>query len=368
MKNYQDDRRCVLTLDAGGTNFVYSAIRGYREITDTVRMSAEPNNLKQCLDNIIGGFKKVQKQLNVQPDAISFAFPGPADYKSGIIGNLPNFPAFKGDVALGPLLEEELDLPVYINNDGRLFALGEAVHGFKPYVNHLLEQHNITQRYRNLIGITIGTGLGGGIVCNGVLCDGDNFAGGEVWLFDNKRNPGTYAEEGASIRAVQHRYAMINKSSQLKTPKEIYEIGIGERQGNVEAAKKAYRELGEVAGNVIANTVTLIDGLVVIGGGLAKAHELFFPALLNELNGTFKTSNNKLISRLDVTAFNLKEEEDKKSFLDRKNITISIPGSDKTVSYDPTKRIAVGTTQLGTSKAVAIGAYHTALQKLDNGC
>ena len=91
------------------------------------------------LSNIFGGFDDVKRSLQEPPTAISFAFPGPADYPSGIIGDLGNLPEFRGGVALGPALEERFQMPVFINNDGDLFAYGEAIAGFLPYVNHLLE-------------------------------------------------------------------------------------------------------------------------------------------------------------------------------------------------------------------------------------
>ena len=75
-----------------------------------------------------------------KPVAISFAFPGPADYPNGIIGGyLPNFPSFREGVALGPFLEAKFGIPVYINNDGDLFAYGEALGGALPEVNARLE-------------------------------------------------------------------------------------------------------------------------------------------------------------------------------------------------------------------------------------
>ena len=64
-------------------------------------------NLEQCLGQLSTGFSRIREQLTEAPVAISFAFPGPADYPAGIIGNLPNFPSFRGGVALGPYLEEK---------------------------------------------------------------------------------------------------------------------------------------------------------------------------------------------------------------------------------------------------------------------
>ena len=74
-------------------------------------------NLEQCLGQLATGFSRIREQLTEAPVAISFAFPGPADYPAGIIGNLPNFPSFRGGVALGPYLEEKFGIPVFINND-----------------------------------------------------------------------------------------------------------------------------------------------------------------------------------------------------------------------------------------------------------
>ena len=106
----------------------------------------------------------MKKLLPEPPVAISFAFPGPADYKNGIIGDLPNFPAFRGGVALGPFLQKHFDIPVYINNDGDLFAYGEALAGALPELNAAIKAAGGTKQYKNLLGITFGTGFGGGVV------------------------------------------------------------------------------------------------------------------------------------------------------------------------------------------------------------
>ena len=104
MRDYRADQRVVMTLDAGGTNFVFSAMRGGEEIVEPVHQSACVDSQSRCLAQIAAGFRAVKAQLQEEPVAISFAFPGPADYPAGIIGDLPNFPAFRGGVALGPFL------------------------------------------------------------------------------------------------------------------------------------------------------------------------------------------------------------------------------------------------------------------------
>ena len=92
---YKHDQRIVLTLDAGGTNFVFSAIRECKEIVTPVCLPAASDNLDKCLSALLKGFSLVKDQLEDTPVAISFAFPGPADYNNGIIGVLRNFPAFR---------------------------------------------------------------------------------------------------------------------------------------------------------------------------------------------------------------------------------------------------------------------------------
>jgi glucokinase len=285
----------------------------------------------------------------------------------GIIGDLGNLPGFRGGVALGPMLEQKFGIPTFINNDGDLFVYGEAIAGFLPYVNGLLEKAGSPKRYKNLFGVTLGTGFGGGIVRNGELFLGDNSMAGEVWVLRNKLRPETNAEEGASIRAVRRVYA--EKAGipfeQAPEPKDIFEIGTGVKPGKKAAAVEAFRQLGEVVGDAMAHALTLVDGLGVIGGGISGASPLFLPALVGELNGSYVNPKGDKFRRLASVAFNLEDPKQLKSFLKGETRTITVPGSKKKVQYDPLQRIGVGMSRLGTSEAVAIGAYAFALRKLD---
>ena len=79
----------ILSLDAGGTNFIFSAIKDGKIIDKNVEIklsNENKNNLDSCLNLIIDGFQKIKEISNEKVDAISFAFPGPADYRLGIIG------------------------------------------------------------------------------------------------------------------------------------------------------------------------------------------------------------------------------------------------------------------------------------------
>ncbi len=366
--NANTDKRIVMTLDAGGTNFRFSAIRGNKPVTETVSMPSNGDNLDKCLANIVEGFSQVKKQCPAAPVAISFAFPGPADYPAGIIGDLGNLPAFRGGIALGPMLKKKFGLPTFINNDGDLFVYGEAIAGFLPYINGLLKKTGSPKRFNNLFGVTMGTGFGGGIVRNGELFIGDNSMAGEVWLLRNKLNPTMNAEEGSCIRAVRRAYAEATgiPFDQAPDPKDIEAIAFGKAEGNRAAATNAYRRLGEVAGDAMGNALTLIDGLAVIGGGVSKGYKLFLPALVDELNSNYTGPSGNQFHRLASKAFNLEDAKQLKKFLKGEAKEILIPGTKQKVKYDPLQRVGVGMSRLGTSEAVAIGAYAFALQKLDN--
>jgi glucokinase len=362
------DERVVLTLDAGGTNFVFNAFRGGKPISKGVRKDANADHLERCLANMKAGFREVMEEIEELPVAISFAFPGPADYTKGIIDNSNNLPAFKGGVPLKSILEEEFGLPVFINNDGDLFAYGEALGGILPEVNAKLKATGSPKRYSNLVGFTLGTGFGGGFVSNGQLITGDNVTAAEVWLFSNRHNPEVNAEDIVSIRSVQRVYAAeagIDYPNEL-VPKDIYEIAKGVREGNKKAALKAYEETGRALGDTVANVLTFIDGIAVIGGGITGASDLYMPAVMKELNFKFHPSNAEELPRLVQKVFNLDDEKDRNAFFKDYSKTLQIPGTEKSISYDPLPRLAIATSARGASESIALGAYAYALQQISS--
>ena len=365
--NYSSDKRTVMTLDAGGTNFVFTAIQGNEQVLDEITLPPYADNLGKCLSTVVEGFSAVKKQLQKAPVAISFAFPGPADYPRGIIGDLPNLSAFRGGVALGPMLQEKFGLPVFINNDGDLYAYGEALAGYLPYINKLLEEAGSPKKYKNLLGLTLGTGFGGGIAHDGNLFLGDNSIGAEIWLSRDKLNPKTNVEEHASIRGLRRLYAREVSISfnDAPTPKDIYEIALGTRTGNKEAALRAFQEMGEAIGDAISTAITLIDGIVVIGGGLSGAAEVFLPFVVQEMNGTFSKPDGTQFRRLLANVYNLENKNELRKFLLGSTREIVVPGTGNKLQYDPEMRIGVGTSKIGTSKAISLGAYAFALASLD---
>ena len=353
---YEQDARTVLTLDAGGTNLVFSAMRGCREITRPIRIKTVTDDTNRCLETLVEGFRAVEAAIDAPPVAISFAFPGPADYAAGIIGDLPNFPCFRGGVAMGPYLEDVFNLPVFINNDGNLFAYGEALAGTLPSINKALEEAGNPMRHKNMIGLTFGTGFGCGVVIDGRLLTGDNGCGGDVWLMRNVSHPDLIAEEGVSIRAVKREYAERSGDDRPLSPKDVFDIAEGFYQGDRQAAIDTFAEMGRVAADAAAHVLDVVDGLIVLGGGLSGASKYIIPEMIRTLRPW-----------LQMEVYDLTLSEGIESFLKDGSTKVKVPSSDREVIYRKEKKTGIAVTTLGTEKAVSIGAYTFALSCLDRG-
>lgn len=363
---FTNDNRIVITLDAGGTNLVFGAMRGCEYITEPVTYPANAHDLDLCLDTMVRGFREVIDSLDEKPVAISFAFPGPADYPNGIIGGyLPNFPSFRDGVALGPFLQHEFGIPVFINNDGDLFAYGEALCGALPELNKRLEAAGSNKRYNNMLGYTFGTGFGVGMVVNGSLNRGDNSCV-ETFCLPHKTKPGIIVEDGVAVRAIKRVYAEASGDINHKfEPKEICEIADGRREGNVEAARRAFAEFGQTAGDAMAIAAQLVDGIIVIGGGITAARHWILPSLLSEMRSELATLSGDSVKRVQMQVFNLDDPAEFEAFAKGNTKTIAVRGTDLTVEYDDMKRIGVTFSKLGASKAISAGAYAFALSKID---
>ncbi len=363
--SFTRDPRVVMTLDAGGTNFVFSAIRSGREVVDKVALPAVADDLEGCYAQLIAGFSQVEQQLGERPAAISFAFPGPADYANGVIGDLPNFPAFRGGVALGPFLSRHFGVPVYINNDGNLYAYGEALCGLLPEVNRRLEACGNPKRYHNLIGITLGTGYGCGVVIGGRLLTGDNGCGGDVWLMQNPFDAEMIAEEHVSIRAVRRMYAQYGGGCDTLSPKEIFEVAEGLREGDAAAARRAFHTLGNVVGHTVAHVLDIVDGVVAIGGGLSGAAKYILPGVMEVLHTPLSTCRGERFDRVQMEVFDLSGEEGWRELLRDDSRRVTVPGTGEQVICYPHRKSGIAVSAIGTSEAIALGAYAYALNRLD---
>ncbi len=232
-------------------------------------------------------------------------------------------------------------------------------------VNARLEALGSPKKYRNLVGYTFGTGFGVGIVVDNRLNRGDNSCV-ETFCLRHKKMPEVIVEEGVAVRAIKRVYAEVSgDANHTFEPKEICEIADGTRPGDREAAKKAFAELGEIAGDAMATAVTLIDGLIVIGGGITAARKYIMPSLLKELRGKMHTIKGEELNRVQMQVFDLDNEEEFREFAKGAQRPLKVYGTDRYVAYDPQKRIGVMISKLGASQAISVGAYAFALSQLD---
>ena len=217
------------------------------------------------------------------------------------------------------------------------------------------------------MGLTLGTGFGGGIVRNGELFLGDNSAAAEVWLLSQRYHQDRNIEEAISIRAVRRVYGELTgtPADKLPHPKDIYEIGIGEKEGDKAAALEAFRRMGQALGDALCNVLTVVDGIAVIGGGVAGAKSLFVPAMMEEVHGQFVGATGAQFPRLAQKAFYLEDEAQMAAFLQGEVKQIQVPHTNERVTYDSMPRVGIGFSRIGTSKAISIGAYAFALHALD---
>jgi len=168
------------------------------------------------------------------------------------------------------------------------------------------------------------------------------------------------------VRAIKRVYAEASGDfSHSYEPKEICEIADGKREGNVEAAKKAFAEFGETAGHAMAIAAQLVDGIIVIGGGITAARHHILPSLLEVLRSSYATLGGDKVKRVQMEVLDLDNPAEFETFVRGNKRSLTVRGTNLTVEYDDMKRIGVTFSRLGASRAISAGAYAFALSQLD---
>jgi glucokinase len=147
-------------------------------------------------------------------------------------------------------------------------------------------------------------------------------------------------------------------------PRDIYQIARGEKEGDPGAALESFRQYGENLGSSIANVLCLIDGIVVLGGGITAAWDLFAPSMFTELNRNYENFRGIASPRLSFRCYNLEDESAFPEFAAGGVKKLTVPGSERIVQYDNLPRTGVGKSSLGASLATSLGAYAIALRYL----
>lgn len=271
MKKYR------IGVDVGGTNVKIALVDFDGKIiySNTVPTRAEMgyeagvNNIKQAIKELMSETGESAKTI----EAIGFGLPGQIDYKEGIVKNLPNIPGWI-NIPLAKIIEDEFSIPTRLDNDVRCAALGELNFG-------------AGKGCENLICITVGTGIGSGIVLNGRLVRGASNAAGEIGhiKMDMTGGPlcgcGDYGcfeayASGPAIVTMAKEYISGGKSAKYKematdgiiTP---YIVAQAALQGDA-VSIQIFKQMGKIIGTGLASVINLLNPeKIIIGGGVADA-------------------------------------------------------------------------------------------------
>lgn len=282
-------KKYKIGVDVGGTNVKIALVdkKGNIVYSNTVPTMAEMgyeytiSNIKQAILDLMKETKTSKEVI----EGIGFGFPGQVDCDRGIVRLAPNIPGWV-DVPIASIIEEEFGITTKIDNDVRCAALGELNFG-------------AGKGCQNLICITVGTGIGSGLVVNGKLVRGANNAAGEIGHIKLKMQGGPICgcgdtgcmeafASGPAIVAMAEEYIMGGKSTKFRelanpdiTP---YVVAEAAKQGDA-VAKRIYETIGEYIGIGMSGVVNLLNPeKIVIGGGVADAGAL----LLDPIKRTLK--------------------------------------------------------------------------------
>lgn len=276
-------------IDVGGTNVKIALVdeKGKIKYSNSVPTRAEMgyeytvNNIKQAIYDLLKETKLEPKNI----EGIGFGFPGQIDYKSGIVRLAPNIPGWV-DVPIAKLIEDEFHIPTRVDNDVRCAALGELNFG-------------AGKGCENLICITVGTGIGSGLIVNGKLVRGASNAAGEIGHIKLQMNDGPICgcgdtgcleafASGPSIVAMAEDYIRGGKSTKFRemansNPITPYIVCEAAKAGDP-VAKRIFTIMGEYIGIGMASVVNLLNPeKIIVGGGVADAGEILMTPLKETL-------------------------------------------------------------------------------------
>jgi glucokinase len=254
----------VIGIDLGGTAIKLGRFRQdgtcLQSLSVATPQPATPTAVVEVMVEAIAQLNASYKAI-----AIGVGTPGPADAVGRIAKVAINLEGWH-DVPLADILEAETGCPTVIANDANCAGLGEAWLG-------------AGRHFRNLILLTLGTGVGGAIVLDGKLFTGHQGTAGELGLITlnpdgpmcNSGNQGSL-EQYVSVQAIRRR-----------TGKEPAELGAMAREGN-KFALDFWESYGRDLGRGLASLIyVLTPEAIIIGGGVSASAEFFFPAALAEI-------------------------------------------------------------------------------------
>lgn len=297
----------VIGLDLGGTNSVFGVVDSKGEIiaTTSIKTQAYPS-VDQYIMESVKAIKQIAEQVGGMEKIRAMGIGAPCgNYYKGTIEHAANLVWAKGIVPLANMFVNELGIPVVVTNDAKAAAMGEMKYGVAVGMNNFVE-------------LTLGTGVGSGVVANGQLIYGfDGFAGelGHMIVEPDGRPCGcgrkgcleTYCSATGVVRTA---IAMLEESSEATSVRDIatdkltsYEVYKAAMAGDT-MAQEVFKQTGRRIGIACANIATFLSPeAFIFFGGLAQAGELLLRPIEEAYNenvlSLYKGKARFLMSGLD---------------------------------------------------------------------
>jgi len=256
----------IIGIDLGATN-VRGAIVNDESISEIIsRRINTKGSEEQVLEDV---YYIIDKLIDKDVKAIGIGVPSVVDVEQGIVYDVQHIPSWK-EVHLKQILENRYQITVFVNNDANCFALGEHYFGKG-------------KGKKDMVGLTIGTGLGAGIIINNQLYAGPNCGAGEFGCVDYLDNNFEFYCSGSFFNNV---YGLDGQ-----------EVFKNAQNGDAEALK-LYAEMGTHLGNAIKLVMYTYDPtLIILGGSVQLAYEYFEKTMWERIRTLVYT---KSVERLQI--------------------------------------------------------------------
>jgi glucokinase len=292
-------RQYILSVDAGGTKILAALIDSNNKIISRAKQSTDAKNganavikkIIDCIETTLINTKVSVEQLC----AIVVGIPGSLNSEKGIVYLAPNL-SWKNINVVNPI-KKHFNIPTFIENDANLGALG--IHHF-----------GLRKKFENLLGIFIGTGIGGGLIINNKIYRGKSFAAGEIGhiVIDpegEKCGCGNYGcfEAIASRTAITREIRKSIKNgkktiiTKLTSNYDLIKSGTlsSALKMNDKVTRRALKSASETIGLVIGNMSNLLDlnAVVLAGGLIAACGDFMLPVIRKVAEKTALSQNLK---------------------------------------------------------------------------
>jgi glucokinase len=261
-------KKFIIAIDLGGTNLKCALLDSNLKIKARSSFNTKSFNNKhkliQGITDSVESFILSQRLKHSSILGLGIGVPGPVDTLKGIVHFLPNIPGWT-EVGLKMILENKTKLRVFVDNDAKLMTLAEYKAG-------------AAKKYRNVLCLTLGTGVGGGLIINDSLYRGSDNAAGEAGHFPlDEKGPLCGCGARGCLETYVGNNKIIKDAVRLFGPKITLErVSALARRKNLKAINFWSRVAGKL-GLALSGIVNLLNlDLIVIGGGIACAGNVLF--------------------------------------------------------------------------------------------